>query len=223
LLAEIDAELETTEFEEFIGSESDRNISYRVLADAAGEIHYCLLLHKRAKPLAPADSLAWDDDPTDMVLLNRARCRTPLQLALIYLTHPRSPFKLDQPLDIVSNQATGGEPIIISSLLGATPSYSPHQREILASQGFDPNRPQLPKQILEQATAISRALRYEFPYGGIDFIRDSGGRFLFLEWNQLPGLCFEALGLPSDTDDIRATLSLLERVAERFSAAIKLA
>lgn len=216
LINEIESELGSFEFEEYVTPNDAHNVSYRVLADAAGEVHYCLLLHKRTAPLTPPIDFEWADDPADMIVLNRARCRANYPLSLIYFTHPESPFRFDNPIDIVSNHAAGGAPIVISSLHSKISPYTDHQRAILAAQGFNPQAPAMPHELLEQAKRLCHVMRYEFPYGGIDFMRDSKGRFLFLEWNQLPGLCYEALGLSPETDDLGGITFMLEQVAHAF-------
>ena len=159
--------------EEYIEQPTKYNTSFRIVADAYGNIHYGLLLFKtREKTMK---KLYQAGNPFDSALRRGGA-------SYDFLMHPQSPLYIPSP-DIISNHFGGGEKI---RLRGEKIGNALH-RSILQAHGIDPDNPQIPRPLAEAAKKIGRAARYDYPFVGVDFVQRKGKgsrpRYYFLEAN----------------------------------------
>lgn len=194
--------LDSWVFEEYIDSPGDYHTSFRVVADAFGNIHYGQV----ARSDLPKKSQIQSDPPNTDISPLKEVSTGGSSLSLL-LTRPDSPFYLASK-KIVSNISRGGTPLI----LNGTPIVSVEDRRLIQQLGIDPDNPQIPPALCAASKAISPAFRNQYPYVGIDFMQRPNGGFVLLEVNKGPGIRPEAIGLPADTPQDQAELAMLRRV-----------
>ncbi|GEM_PF-5249761 len=198
------------QFQEYVKSPSGKNASYRVVVDAKGEIHYIALITSEFER-EQYDMRNWGDHPWGA--LDRDLFGT--LTTSIFLTHPNSPMHIPM-YRIVSNRAQGGNAILLSSNSIDRPKYSEVERTLLEAHGLNPDKPQLPDEVLELSRRIAFEFRSRYPYGGLDYIQNPKGEFLFLEHNARPDMNPLALGLDAKMDPNEVTLEMMKRVAQKF-------
>lgn len=193
-------------FEEYINSPGDYNTSFRVVADAFGNIHYSQVARSDAQKNVeqmPVPRLRYQ--PLEQISI-------PGSAFSSLLTHPDSPFYI-MPKKFVSNVARGGKPL----LLNGQPVADQTDRKILEDIGIDSDRPELPKELASISAAIGREYRRHFPHIGIDYmLRGDNRKFVLLEVNKGPNLRPEALGLPADAGPEKCELELMQRVIDKI-------
>lgn len=159
--------------EEYIQQPTEYNTSYRIVADAYGNIHYGLFLFKKRKNTIQKNY-------SDVGVLESALRRGGNSFDL--LMHPKSPLYIPSP-DIISNHLGGSEKIRLRGEKVANPLH----RRILKAHGIDPDDPQIPRALVEAAKKIGQKARYDYPFVGIDFLLQRGKkgkpRYYFLEAN----------------------------------------
>ncbi len=189
--------------EEYVDTPSDYNTSYRIVVDGYGNFHYGQVNKsghtKEMKKIVI-------EGKKGVVFFDR-----PVKLGddtFSLLTHERSPLFIDSR-DFRSNIAQGGERI----LLNGKASVSDTNRDVLTALGIDPDRPEVPAEILEMAQKVGIASRDTYPYVGVDFIQDRNGKYYFLEANIRARLNPEGLDLSDDKSQEELSLDLMKRIA----------
>lgn len=195
--------LDGCRFEEFIQTPGDFFTSLRVVVDAFGVIHYSQVnrSERRKKDLKIMEPYYQTDNPLKEV----SKAGSSLSLVL---RHPNNPFYLASK-QFLSNVYQGGTPILLNEL----PADDSTNREVLTSLGLNPDRPQLPANLVDLSVKIGKKYRKFYPYVGIDYmLRDNPREYVLLEINKGPSLRPEGLGLPKDTDAAVCELAMLDRV-----------
>lgn len=196
------------DFEEYIDTPSPYYTSYRVLADAHGEIHYAQLnrsaQRKGSKRLAKSRGVVtiFEADPRKSLAAQWGLSLEDL------LVHRRSPLFLNS-LSIMSNIGQGGERI----LLDGQRIDDSGTRKLLEQHGVNPDKPRASDEILETSSKLGVLNKAVFPYVGVDEISNRELKNYLLEVNDGPVLNPEGLGLDrsatlEDCDDV-----ILERIA----------
>ena len=196
---------ESYNYKEFIETPSDYKTSFRIVADAFGNVRYGFLLRSASKegeePLQQPDTS--DYDPLEEVQYAGSD-------ANMLLTHPDSPFYIT-PTKIVSNYAQGGEKIF----LNGQPVVNAIDRQVLIEHGIDPDNPQIPYTLSQLASKIGRACRGDYPFVGADFMQTNAAasNYYFLEANINPVIWAEGLGLDPQTHSLEdCSLEMTNRV-----------
>jgi len=165
-------------FQEYIETPSDFYTSFRILADAYGNIHYGTLL----RSLQPKGvKRVVDRDPN------------PIDHSFTYLHNPESMYCLDTP-DIVSNAAQGG----IGIHLNGMRIEDEANRNVAEAHDIDPDNPRIPQQLKDKASKVGILMKRVFPFTGVDFIYDRDLKDFFLEANTGPTLFSEGLGVSKE-------------------------
>jgi len=193
-------------FEEFVEPPGKYYTSIRVVVDALGNIHYSQVARSGNKKNTKAVAFP---QLNDSPLIEASIPGTNLSMLLL---HPESPFYI-APMEFTSNIARGGKPLVLNgnSIVNLT------DRKILNGLGINPDRPELPKELIDVSVAIGKEYRRYYPYVGIDYIQRGDGRFFLLEVNKRPRLRPEALGLSADIESDRCETILMQRVIDEIS------
>jgi hypothetical protein len=193
-------------FEEYINPPGEYNTSFRVVADALGDVIYSQVARSDAQK--EAERLPTPE--THYPVLEQISI--PGNSFFLLLLHPDSPFYIS-PTKFFSNVASGGKPL----LLNGKPVVDQLDRKILEDLDINPDEPELPQQLSETTSAIGREYRRYFPHVGVDFMkRSDNGKFVLLEVNKGPNLRPEALGLPAETPPEQSELELLRRIIAKL-------
>lgn len=168
------SELHTTrrsnyELREFIPTPSDRYTSYRVLVDGGGNVLASGLLYSQQTTYCNKSILGPVGDSQDRFGI-RSNMFTPFT-------------------DIRSNLNAGGEVIPLMGQYAQLPK-SPHEAQILQAHGIDPNQPETPADVLQQARNIGELVcKRAGLVVGVDFLADADrdNEPFFLEYNGWPG------------------------------------
>lgn len=189
--------------EDYIETPSEYNTSYRILVDGYGNLHYGQInrsgYKKEMKKIVT-------EDKDGVIFFDRPGRLGDDTFSL--LTHERSPLFIGSK-DFRSNIAQGGERI----LLNGNAISSDTNRYVLIALGMDPDKPEIPIEILEMARKVGIASRDSYPYVGVDFIQGKDGKYFFIEANIGARLNSEGLGMSGDNSQEELGLELIRRIS----------
>lgn len=174
--------------QEYIKTPSERSTSFRIVADALGNIRSVLLLYSETSSPSPS---------------------SPSVFHQVFLAE--SPLQLESKLT-VSNYAQGGG---IIDLLheGATDDI---ERAILQAHHIRSiNNLQ---QLLALSSQIGIVSRFDFPFVGIDFMQDEQGNYHLIEVNLAPNIAAREVGLNPRQfgPGYKAELEIMRQVAVAY-------
>lgn len=196
--------LDYFERQEFIETPGQYYSSFRIVADAWGNIQYgqvCKSKEPKSKKMPPE---LVDFNPNES--LDEA-CRGGWELYLL-LQHPESPFFLDSRR-FVSNISSKGERI----LLDGNPVRKRVNRQLLENLGIDPDHPTVPSVLQESASELGRFCRPLWPFAGLDYMkRQENEAYYFLEANIAPQLAAEPLNMDGRSSQKARQLEMMQRV-----------
>lgn len=195
-------------FEEYIETPSDYNTSFRILTDCFGKVHYGILIRSEQEKGVKKIQDVLDVSGTKLTSKNIVDLATlPGVSTEVLLNAPSSPLYLGAK-SIVSNVIKGGRRIFLNG--GSVSDIK--DREILTAHHIDPNKPQIPQELVEASSKIGPECRGDYPFVGIDFLLGKDGKYYYLETNLGPGLAPELIGLPPESDPGKAQLHLMEKI-----------
>lgn len=189
--------------EEYMDTASDFNTSYRIVVDGFGNLHYGQI-NKSAQPKGEAKIVL--ENKGGVPFFDRPAKIGDSIFSL--LLDKNSPLYIDSK-DFRSNIAQGGERI----MLNGQAVHSDVNRDILTSHGIDPEKPEVPLEIMDLSRKVGIACRDMYPYVGVDFIQDKNGKYYFLEANIRPRLNPEGLGLRKSKTQNEISLELMKKIA----------
>lgn len=192
-------------FEEFVETPGDYYTSLRVVADAYGNVYYGQIARsenrKDSQVLMPVPKLRYRSNP----LKELTRVGRSLDSLL---QHPGSPFYI-APKRFISNIAAGGSRLLLSG----ESVVNEEDRRLLEDLRINPDKLEIPDQLVTASQKIGILYRKYYPFVGIDFIQRRGtGEYLLLEVNTGPGLSPHALGLPENTPPWECQLEMMKKV-----------
>lgn len=173
-------------FQEFIDCPSQYYTSFRIIADAFGEVHGGALIRSpkiKGSERRDCPQMQWSQDPINEVSHINGEFA-------VLLEHPKSPFFLNSK-KIVSNVAQGG----IKILLNGKPVDDKTNSSVLIEHGINPDNPLIPKNLTTRASEIGKASRGICPYVGVDFIFDVQLNTYLLEVNTGPTVSPDIINL----------------------------
>jgi len=157
--------------QEYIETPGSNFVSFRIVADCHGVVHYGAMLRSQS----PKSQEIIDRDFMDL------RRKETMYAAL--LENHESPLFL-QSKSIVSNQARGG----VLTMLNGDAVHEQADVDALSAHGIDPDNPRIPNDMYEAASVIGSSAKALYPFVGVDFVLDSNAdnKLMLLEVNLSP-------------------------------------
>ncbi|MBI3619847.1 hypothetical protein HY214_01740 [Candidatus Roizmanbacteria bacterium] len=194
-------------FQEFIRTPSQRYTTYRVLADAFGNVHYSALVCSQgrkaeARLVQPVRTSPLSLDEQSEILRDQASLLDHL------FTHPKNPFFLNSR----SAKSYNGDSDDI--ILSGQKIESEEYRAILEAHGINPDQALPSAELLSAGSRLGRSFRFRQPYGGFDIIQSEDGKLFFLEANDDPALIAEGLGMAEDSTRDEMRYAIVSRMLQ---------
>jgi len=198
-------------FQEVIENPGNRYTTFRVLADASGQVQYVALIispHKKNERILKRDRRR---KPMSVATLNEEVLGTHIKLLDNLYTQPQSPFYLGAK-SITSYHDEKSEEYILEG----QQFDDPELRQLIADHGMDPDHATPSPHLVDIGSRLGRAFRGYSPYGGFDLMLDKKGNFIYIEGNEAPGIAPAAFDLPEDASDEMLQTAVIEKMLQNM-------
>lgn len=192
-------ELKNWVFEEYIQTPGKFDTSIRIAVDAMGDIHFGHVARsskqKGSQKITSSASIA--DSGVN-------------GLRTSFLENPESPYYLGSK-KITSNIAQGGGTIFLNGRRVSNES----DRRALRDLGINPDKPEIPEELLPVACALGKEFREYFPFTAVDLMKRIDGTYVMLE-NNIPDIDPLSINLPRNTITGACEIELLKRIIAKL-------
>lgn len=203
---------DTLRVEKFVESPlTDYNTTFRIVADAAGNIVYIQLQYAQIQKKQARDE-DWKPVSPGEDLMEEARKR---------LHDSRSPIYIPE-VGFHSNRAQGGDTIILRAKYADPDTYNSldqEQKKVLEAHDIDPDmNGGVIDEAAKLAKEIAHRLRYVYPFIGVDLALGSDGELYFYEANPGPDLNRRAIGASDGETSAGLQKEMIRKVIDAIHA-----